>query len=146
MRRHLTEQVGLIAQHRDVGDRVTAIGEHHRHIDQHLTTVMATATLLGRCHRRRQRRRQPDLIGEIGQQSRTGMVHDPGAATGELDARPATITLHHGSALLVGGLGSRQTRVSRTRRAFSRTRPPHRRAATEQGGLSGPSLNYTRVS
>ena len=78
MRADLTEQGGLIAQHRDVGDRLTAIGQHHRHIGQHLTAVMATTPLLGRCHRNRQRGGQPDLIGEIGQHPSTGMVHDPG--------------------------------------------------------------------
>ena len=68
MRRHLTEQLGLITQHRDVGDRLAAIGDHHRHIDQHLTAIMTTTALLGRRHRRRQRGGQPDLIGEIGEQ------------------------------------------------------------------------------
>jgi hypothetical protein len=50
--RPLPEQVGLVAQHRQIRDGVTAIGDHHRHIDQHLAPVMATAASLGRCHRR----------------------------------------------------------------------------------------------
>jgi hypothetical protein len=31
----------LVAQHVDIGDRLTAIGEHHRDIHQHPATVMA---------------------------------------------------------------------------------------------------------
>ena len=63
---------------------------------------MAAATLLGWFHRHRQRRGEPDMISEISDQSGADMVHDPGTTTSDLDTRPATITLHHGSALLVG--------------------------------------------
>jgi hypothetical protein len=82
VRCHLTEQGGLIAQHRDIRDRFAAIGEHHRDIDEHLTAVMATATLLRWCHRHRQRRGQPDLVSEIGEHSGARMVHDAGPVTG----------------------------------------------------------------
>ena len=40
--------------------------------------------------------------------------------------------------LLVGGSCSRQTRGSRTRRMFPRTRHPQAQATTEQGGLTPP--------
>jgi hypothetical protein len=30
----------LVAQHADVGDRLTTVGEHHRDIDEHPATVM----------------------------------------------------------------------------------------------------------
>ena len=30
----------LVAQHVDVGDRLTTVGEHHRHVDQHPAPVM----------------------------------------------------------------------------------------------------------
>ena len=136
MRRHLTEQPRLLAQRRQVRDPFAAVGEHHRQIDQHLTAVMATTTLLGRRHRRRQRRRQPHLVGELGDQTSPDVIDDPRSVTSELGRRTPTITLHHGSALLVVGSCSRQTRVSRTRRASSRTRRPQPPATTEQGGLT----------
>ena len=50
MRRHVTEQVRLVTQHRDIRDRVAAFGEHHRDIDQHPTADVATTTLLRGCH------------------------------------------------------------------------------------------------
>jgi hypothetical protein len=35
------QQLRLVTKHVDIGDRLTAIGEHHRHIDQHPSTVVA---------------------------------------------------------------------------------------------------------
>src|SRR5205814_2209155 len=61
-RRHLPEQRRLIPQHRDIGDRLAAISEHHRQIDQHPTTVMATTAPFCRRHRHRQRLSQPHRV------------------------------------------------------------------------------------
>jgi hypothetical protein len=36
----------LIAQRRQIGDGLTATGDHRRHIHQHLTPVVAPAALL----------------------------------------------------------------------------------------------------
>ena len=54
VRRHLTEQAGLVPQGRQIRDRFAAIGDHHRQIDQHLAPVMAPPALLGRRDRHRQ--------------------------------------------------------------------------------------------
>jgi hypothetical protein len=54
MRRDVTEQGGLVAQHREIRDRLTAIGDHHRQIDQHPPPVMTALALLRCRHRRRQ--------------------------------------------------------------------------------------------
>ena len=69
MRRHSTEQVRLITEHGDIGDRLAAVGESHGQIDEYLATVRATATLFGRCHRRRQRCGQPERVGQISEQT-----------------------------------------------------------------------------
>ena len=102
---HLTEQAWLVAQHRQIRDRLTAIGQHHRHVGQHPATIMTTTTLPGRRHRHRQRPAQPDRVSHISEQSRPDMIRHTRAATSDLQPRPPTITLHHGSALLVVGLG-----------------------------------------
>jgi hypothetical protein len=44
VRRHPTEQVGLLAQHGDVGQAVTTVGEHHRKVSQHDPRIMRRAT------------------------------------------------------------------------------------------------------
>ena len=47
-RRHLTEQIRLIAQHRKIRDRSATIGDHHRQIGKHPTPIVTTPTLLRR--------------------------------------------------------------------------------------------------
>ncbi|MEZ5225781.1 MAG: hypothetical protein R2710_03645 [Acidimicrobiales bacterium] len=69
MRRHRAEQVGLVAKHREIRDRLSPIGDRDRQIAQHFATVVAPVTLLGRRHRRRQRPSQPHRVGQIGKQT-----------------------------------------------------------------------------
>ena len=89
---------------------------------------MAAATLFRGCHRRGQPRRETELIGEIGEQSGTGVIHHTGAATSDLDRRTTTITLHHGSALLVGVLV-----------AFDSTSFPHQKGVFADAATSTPN-------
>ena len=136
-RRHLTEQVRLIAQHRQIGDRFAAIGEHHRQIDQHPAAVMAPTTLLRRRHRRRQPLGQPELIGQIAQQARTRMATTclPSPVThsrGRVELRCISEVPSWARDLLAS-----TTAVSLTRRAFSRTRPTISGITTERSGLVG---------
>lgn len=42
---HSPEQLRLLAQHREIGDGLAAVGEHHRHIGQHPPRVMRRAAL-----------------------------------------------------------------------------------------------------
>jgi len=51
-RRHLPEQGGLVAQHRQIRDRLAAVGERHRQVDQDPAPVMAARPLPCRGHRR----------------------------------------------------------------------------------------------
>ena len=43
-RGHRPEQARLVPQHRQIGDRLPAVGEHHRHIGQHPTRRMRRTT------------------------------------------------------------------------------------------------------
>ena len=69
-----------MAQHIDIGDRLTAISEHHRHINQHLATVVSW-------RERAARQSLADLTrqaGTVGQQTQTNtarMRHHAGAVT-----------------------------------------------------------------
>ena len=74
MRRHRPEQHRLITQRRQIRDRLGTIGDRHSQIGQHLATIVTPPTLLGRRHRHRQPRRQPDHIRKIDQQPSTRMT------------------------------------------------------------------------
>ncbi len=99
MRRDITEQCGLVAQHRKVRDRRRAVSDRDCQIDEHSAAVMSPPALLGRCHRRRQPGRESQPIGQIGEQSGPGMVHQAGAATGHPHPRSTLAIVHHESAL-----------------------------------------------
>src|SRR5918995_618595 len=118
----LTEQRRLVTQHREIRDGFAAGGDHRRHIDQHLAPVMAPAPLLGRCHRHRQRLGQPQFVGQIRQQAGARMAHHVLAVRAHLQPGTTRVTLHLGSALLLGTTTASTTAVSLARRAFSWTR------------------------
>src|SRR5918994_4512601 len=63
------------------------------------------------------------------------MAHHVSTIRTHLQPGTGRITLHLGSALLVGTCAASTTAVSLARRAFSRTRHPHTRRATERSGL-----------
>ena len=75
-RRHPPEQARLVPLPGEVGDRLPAVGEHHRHIDQHPTRRMRRpthpATARGLVERRDQTRR----LRDIGQQPSPDMRDD----------------------------------------------------------------------
>ena len=60
-RRDRTQHGALVAQHVDVGDRLTAVGDHDRHVGQHPAPVMTGDELAPR-----QRRRQLPMSGRPG--------------------------------------------------------------------------------
>ena len=114
----LTEQIRLIPQHPQIGDRVRAIGDGHRQIGQHPATVMAAATLLGRRHRRRQPARKPQPVGQLTQQPGADVRDDTPTTSTNHQTRSTTIMLHLGSALLCIGISDFDNRIF----------PCHRRA------------------
>jgi hypothetical protein len=65
----------LIGQHLNVADRRRAVGDRHRHIDQHPARIVTSPALPQPPGRLRQRRGQPGPVGELGQQHRPGMRH-----------------------------------------------------------------------
>src|SRR4051794_30217434 len=81
------------------------------------------AALLGRRHRRRQRRTQPSPVGQITQQAGAGVIHHPSGAGGHVQAGTAA-TFHLGDALLERRRQASQPPVSATTRAFPRIHPP----------------------
>src|SRR6266511_4379959 len=104
-----------------------------------MAPAVAPPALLGRCHRHRQTICEPDRVGQIRQQSGPGMAHHVLTVGAHLQPRTGPITLHLGSALLVGTTTASTTAVSLARRALPRIRAPHTSPATERGGLGGGS-------
>ena len=102
VRRDVAEQVPLIAEHRDVGEAVTAVSERHGEMCEHPTGIMHRATLARMRHRLRQTGRQTDPIGELGDQQRARMAGNTPAVTGHLHPPRGPCSVHLGSALLVG--------------------------------------------
>lgn len=92
-------QAGLIGQGGDVGDRLAAVREHHRHIDQHLPRVVPAAVAAQPVGGGRVLRAQPGPLGQLPQQRGPGGRHDTRPVRGH---RPRTTptTLHPEGAFL----------------------------------------------
>jgi len=87
----VAEQAGPVAQGRHLGHTAPAARQHHRHLHQQPTPVLAWCPLAGPRHRRRVGRSQP------------GAVSDPTETAGStIDAvwRSPTITLTRSTALV----------------------------------------------
>lgn len=76
-RRHRPEHLGLVTQHSQVADRLTAVGEHHRHIHRHTAGVVTGVATPQPGQGLAEGASQPGGVGEVGQQPRTGMSHHP---------------------------------------------------------------------
>jgi hypothetical protein len=93
----------LVTQHVDVSDRFTAVGQHHRHIGQHLAPIMAR-------HERAPRQGNRELTGEPGpvgqkpQASTTGMGRHARPIARYRQPRRPRSTLHLRSAFQFGDL------------------------------------------
>jgi len=70
----------MMAQHVDVGDRLTAIGEHHRHIGQNPAPIMAREKRPPR-QRGRELTSQTRPVGQKPQASTAGTGHHAGPIT-----------------------------------------------------------------
>ena len=119
IRRHRPEQGGLVAQHGQIRDRLTAVGEHHRHIDGDPARIMPTTPLPQPGQRIAERARQAGHLGHIGQQSGTRVAdHTPPVSTDD-DLRTRRGSLHLGSAFRDGWIGPRQVPSFQIRRHLS---------------------------
>ncbi len=93
-RRHLAEQHGLITDRTEVGKAITAIGQHHRQIPDHATTIMAAGPPLQPAELRRQRPRQADLVSNSGKQRAARMRHQTLSVRRDIYVDPASIVRH----------------------------------------------------
>jgi hypothetical protein len=93
MRRHRPEQHGLITKRGEIRDRLGPTSDRNSQIGQNLATIVTPPALLGRRHRHRQRRRQPDHLSKIGQQTSTGVIGHTRTVTRD-PQRPTTLSEH----------------------------------------------------
>jgi hypothetical protein len=63
-----------VAQHVDIGDRLTTVGEHHRDISQHPATIVDRHERAA-AHRCRQRLRQAGPVGQQPQPDAARVSH-----------------------------------------------------------------------
>jgi hypothetical protein len=111
-RGHRPEQVRLVAEHRQVPDRDTAVGEHHRQISQHPARRMRRATLSTTADRGVECLTDTSRSGNIGEQPRPNMGADATPAGGNRDLRIRRDTLHQTGAFLVNRpLNSGKSRI-----------------------------------
>jgi len=93
-------QVRLVGQGGDVGDRLAAVGEHHRQIDQHLPRIVPAAPTSDPIRGGRILRPQPGPLGQLPQQRGPGVRHDPRPVRGHHRPRTTPTTLHPEGAFL----------------------------------------------
>jgi hypothetical protein len=70
VRGHGAEQRLLVADRTQVGQAVTAVGEHHRQIPDNATGIVLALALTDPAQRVRQCPRQPEPVGRLGQKRR----------------------------------------------------------------------------
>ena len=129
-----TEHASLVAQHVDIGDRLTTIGEHHRHVDQYPSPIM-NGSELATGHRHGQ---LPGQAGSVRQEpSRdTARVGDHADTIGghQQAGRPRS-TLHLRSAFQFENLETSQSQVSLTGQALPFFYTPTTPQRRERSGL-----------
>ena len=89
-----TEQVGLVAQHREVAQAVPAVGQEHREVRRARHRDRVGAHAGGGRHRSRQRTRQTRPIGELGHEQRAGTAGHALAVEGHCNAVRGSTTVH----------------------------------------------------
>ena len=138
-----TQQRCLVTQHVDVGDRLTTIGEHDRHIGQHPAPVMERRERPPR-QRHRQLAGQADPIGQKPQASTTGMSHHAGTtARYRQPSRPQS-TVHLRSAFPLEKLETSQSQESPAGQALPCIYTPTNSINDERAGLKAAQRNQSR--
>ena len=101
VRRHRPEQLRLITQRRHVRHTPATGGQHHRHLHQHLATIMHRGPFTAPRHGGRIGRRQPDPISEFAEHVSTDQLRRrPGRRRSPAPAQPCC-SVHLASALQV---------------------------------------------
>jgi hypothetical protein len=82
---HRAEQLALVAQHRQMRQRVPAISDHHRQVGRHpARQVPHRISLIGVQQRLRPPGRQPGIDRQLPQQQRPRTRHQPGPVRTEV--------------------------------------------------------------
>ncbi|MEY9849501.1 hypothetical protein ABH940_006610 [Streptacidiphilus sp. BW17] len=99
------EYVALVAEHGQVGDRLAAVGEHHREVHRDAAGVVPGAAGSQPVQGVAEGTGQRGGVGQIREQTRAGVVDHPVpvGADDELGARPGSV--HAESAFLLERLG-----------------------------------------
>ncbi len=104
-----TEQLGLVAQRRHVGDAAPASGEHHRYLGEKPASVLARGSFTGPGDRSRIARRQPgpicDLTEEVSSDHRSRVA----VTDRHPNALHSATTVHLAGALLIRTLLASRT-------------------------------------
>jgi hypothetical protein len=88
------EQRRLVTHRAQITQRIAAVGQHHRQIPNHPTGIMAATPPAQGAEPKRQRMRQPGLVGYLRQQRTTGMRHQPLSVRRHLYRETAPIAHH----------------------------------------------------
>jgi len=94
-RRDRPEQLRLIAQHAEIRDAITAVGEHHRQVGQHPAPIMSAGALACARQRRGELARDPQPMRQPGNQRGPRTRHQPIAVRSDFYRYNAAIGLHH---------------------------------------------------
>ena len=94
VRGHRPEQFRHPAQDGQVGDRLTAIGEHRGQVDRDPAPVMTIGPTPGHREGITETAGQPRRIGNISEQTGSGMADHTPTIRGDLNRRTRTSTMH----------------------------------------------------
>ena len=106
----------------DIGHTIAAVSEHHRHIPQHPARIMRRAALTRPSQRLRQRGGQPNPIGQLDQQRRAGVRHQPLTVRRHFYRSETSRRLHRLGVLPGRASSLQQSQFSRPGRTFPRRR------------------------
>jgi len=134
-RRDRTEHADLVAQHVDVSDRLTTIGEHHRNVREHPAPVMDRDERTP-CHRLRQLVRQAGSICQQPQRNTARVSYHADTITGHGQAGGPRSTLHLRSAFHLELLGLSQEQESQAGQALPCFYTPITPTGRERSGLA----------
>jgi hypothetical protein len=94
VRRDRPEQRVLVTQRADVGEAVSAVGEHHREIADHAAGIVPGPARLQALQAHRQRLREPTLIGDLRKQRAARVRYEPFSVRRDFYRDVAAIALH----------------------------------------------------
>ncbi len=139
------EQRLLLAHGAQVGQAVAAVGQHHRQVAHDAARIVPAAPLAHRRQTLRQRRRQAEPVGRLGQQPAPACDTSPSPsdATSTVKRRPSRCTLK--VILPSRGFDLRHAEESLLSRTVQRPRPPGPQLLHARSGLGNRTTSAPRV-